>query len=153
MSKCVWQVPVEFSFIKKLNDSSYCKDWLRITPYCGCIKPGKILMYLLSDLISFTLCSSQFNKTIISMNIYLNLILGEKCDIRLEVQLESSLEQLYDILVLHLEGGKDVFITVTGSCQRTCFTTSFASLCRMPMPIRQLTAEQLTNAVSRFDLI
>jgi hypothetical protein len=47
---------------------------------------------------------------------------GEKCDIKLEVfvdkksafKLNSGEDQLYDILVLHLEGGKDIFITVTG---------------------------------------
>lgn len=49
-------------------------------------------------------------------------MLGEKCDIKLEVyvdkktacKLNSGEDKLYDILVLHLEGGKDIFITVTG---------------------------------------
>lgn len=35
------QVPAEFEFIKKLDEATYCKDWLRITPYCGTIDPGK----------------------------------------------------------------------------------------------------------------
>lgn len=81
--------------------------------------------------------------------IFIILLSGEKCDVRLEVQLESPLEQLYDILVLHLEGGKDVFITVTGKCQRTCFTTAFSALCRAPVPIAHLSPEQLAHAVSR----
>lgn len=34
------QVPAVFEFIKKLDDASYCKEWLRITPFSGCIKPG-----------------------------------------------------------------------------------------------------------------
>ncbi|CAG2067646.1 unnamed protein product, partial [Timema podura] len=34
------QVPVTFEFIKKLDDSSYCKDWLNIEPYAGFIMPG-----------------------------------------------------------------------------------------------------------------
>lgn len=34
------QVPVQFEFIKKLDDTSYCKDWLHIEPYTGFIKPG-----------------------------------------------------------------------------------------------------------------
>lgn len=29
-------------------------------------------------------------------------------------KLNSGVDKLYDILVLHLEGGKDIFITVTG---------------------------------------
>lgn len=47
---------------------------------------------------------------------------GEKCDVKLEIyvdkrsscELNSGKDKLYDILVLHLEGGKDIFITVTG---------------------------------------
>jgi hypothetical protein len=47
---------------------------------------------------------------------------GDKCDVYLEVyvdkksayKLNSGEDKLYDILVLHLEGGKDIFITVTG---------------------------------------
>lgn len=49
--------------------------------------------------------------------------LGAKCDITLEVlvdkrsayKMNSGQEKLYNILVLHLEGGKDIFITVTGN--------------------------------------
>lgn len=48
---------------------------------------------------------------------------GDKCDVALEVlvdkrtaaQLNSGADKLYDILVLHLEGGKDLFITITGT--------------------------------------
>lgn len=50
-------------------------------------------------------------------------ILGEKCDTRFEIyvdkrtacKLNSGEDKLYDILILHLEGGKDIFITVTGT--------------------------------------
>lgn len=54
---------------------------------------------------------------------HFSLVVGEKCDVKLEVyvdkksagELNSSEDnKLYDILVLHLEGGKDIFITVTG---------------------------------------
>lgn len=37
-----FKVPVQFEFIKKLDDSSYCKDWLHIEPYTGFIMPGEI---------------------------------------------------------------------------------------------------------------
>lgn len=51
-----------------------------------------------------------------------NIYLGQKCDITLEVlvdkrsayKMNSGQDKLYDILVLHLDGGKDIFITVTG---------------------------------------
>jgi phosphatidylinositol-bisphosphatase len=35
------QVPVHLEFIKKLNDSYICKDWLRIQPISSFISPGK----------------------------------------------------------------------------------------------------------------
>uniref|UniRef100_A0A1Y1K9C3 Rho-GAP domain-containing protein n=1 Tax=Photinus pyralis TaxID=7054 RepID=A0A1Y1K9C3_PHOPY len=104
------QVLAEFEFIKKLDDVSYCKEWLSITPFSGCIKPG------------------------------------EKCDLRLIVNLEQPLESIYDILVLHLIGGKDMFITVSGECQRSCFTTSIATLSRAPVPLLQLTPDQFKHA-------
>lgn len=74
-------------------------------------------------------------------------VLGEKCDVRLEVFLETNLDKLYDILVLHLDGGKDMFITVSADCQRSAFTTSIATLVRIPVPILHLTPEQFKNAV------
>ena len=68
------QVPVQFEFIKKLNDESFCKPWLRVEPSTGFIMPG------------------------------------DKCDIGIEISvdkktagpLNAGLDQLYDILVLHL---------------------------------------------------
>ncbi|XP_014479003.1 PREDICTED: type II inositol 1,4,5-trisphosphate 5-phosphatase [Dinoponera quadriceps] len=104
------QVPVQFEFIKKLDDTNYCKDWLHIEPYTGFIKPG------------------------------------EKCDIKLEVyvdkktacKLNSGEDKLYDILVLHLEGGKDIFITVTGTYERSCFGSSMEALVHISVPIREI---------------
>lgn len=59
------------------------------------------------------------------VHITLYCFIGEKCDIKLEIyvdkksacKLNSGEDKLYDILVLHLEGGKDIFITVTGKCK------------------------------------
>ncbi|XP_030753201.1 inositol polyphosphate 5-phosphatase OCRL [Sitophilus oryzae] len=103
-------VPAEFEFIKKLDEASYCKDWLGILPFCGSINPG------------------------------------EKCDVKLEVNLETDLESIYDILVLHLKGGKDMFITVTGNCQKSCFTQSLSSLVRIRVPIMQSNPQQYNLA-------
>ncbi|XP_051155862.1 inositol polyphosphate 5-phosphatase OCRL [Leptopilina boulardi] len=104
------QVPVKFEFIKKLDDTSYCKDWLKIKPYFGFIEPG------------------------------------EKCDVKLKVlvdkrsacKLNSGEDKLYDILVLHLEGGKDIFVTVTGTYERSCFGSSMEALVHIPVPIREV---------------
>ncbi|KAK7791378.1 hypothetical protein R5R35_007912 [Gryllus longicercus] len=109
------QVPVTFEFIKKLDDSSYCKDWLNIEPFAGFIMPG------------------------------------EKCDIKLEVfvdkksafKLNSGEDKLYDILVLHLEGGKDIFITVTGTYERSCFGSSIEALVYISVPVREIPVGRL----------
>lgn len=111
------QVPVQFEFIKKLDDTSYCKEWLKIEPYTGFIKPG------------------------------------EKSDIQLEVhvdkksacKLNSGEDKLYDILVLHLEGGKDIFITVTGTYQRSCFGSSIEALVHIPVPVREIPVGRLVE--------
>ncbi|RZB39939.1 inositol polyphosphate 5-phosphatase OCRL-1, partial [Asbolus verrucosus] len=120
------QVPAEFEFIKKLDEATYCKDWLRIIPYCGTIDPG-----------SQILITRHFVNAVIS---------GQKCDIKLEVNLERDLEKVYDILVLHLKGGKDMFIIVSGECQKSCFTSSMLTLCRAPVPILRMTDEQWKQA-------
>lgn len=39
------QVPARFIFIKKLDDASYCKDWLHIEPYKCLIAPGNSLIF------------------------------------------------------------------------------------------------------------
>ncbi|XP_078050429.1 oculocerebrorenal syndrome of Lowe isoform X2 [Augochlora pura] len=104
------QVPVQFEFIKKLGDTNYSKDWLDIEPFKGFIKPG------------------------------------EKCDARFEIyvdkrsayKLNSGEDKLYDILILHLEGGKDIFITVTGTYERSCFGASIEALVHIRVPIREV---------------
>merc|ERR1712080_541139 len=71
--------------IKKLNDKTYCKLWLSAKPAKGFVMPG------------------------------------DKCDIDIEIyvnkktagDLNCGHDQLYDILVLHLHGGKDIFITIS----------------------------------------
>ncbi|XP_064473266.1 inositol polyphosphate 5-phosphatase OCRL-like isoform X2 [Ornithodoros turicata] len=109
------QVPVEFSFRNKYDRPSYCKDWLKIVPAIAAIKPG------------------------------------EKCDVALEVcvdkrtawQLNCGEDSLYDILVLHLERGKDIFITVSGTYEPSCYGCSLEALVRVPCPVRELGPEKL----------
>ena len=56
--------------------------------------------------------------TLLSLQKY--IYLGEKCEVNIEIHvdkrtahlLNSGKDKLYDILVLHLLGGKDIFITV-----------------------------------------
>ncbi|CAG0879555.1 unnamed protein product [Cyprideis torosa] len=115
------QVPVRFEFIRKLNEPSFCKPWLKIQPFCDFIKPG------------------------------------EKCDVELEVFvdkktvaiLNSGREQFYDILVLHLEDGKDLFITVKGEYQRTCFGLSLNTLVQLREPIKDVSPGKIVEMEKR----
>lgn len=117
------QVVVQFEFIKKLEESSFCKEWLNVEPYTKCLHPG------------------------------------EKCDVQLEIfvnkksacKMNSGEDQLYDILVLHLDGGKDIFITVTGTYERSCFGSSIEALVHMRLPIREIPAGKLMEFENKRD--
>ena len=116
------QVPVDFAFIKKLNDKAYCKPWLSISPCDHLITPG------------------------------------DKCDVTLEVlvdkktaaNLNSGNDQLYDILVLHLDRGKDIFITITGNYERSSFGASINALVHMNKPFRDVPVAKLIDLESNF---
>ncbi|XP_037117609.1 inositol polyphosphate 5-phosphatase OCRL isoform X1 [Syngnathus acus] len=111
------QVPCHFTFIPKLNDTQYCKSWLRAEPSEGFLEPSETLeiyleVYVTKD--SVTLLNS-----------------GEDC--------------MEDILVLHLDRGKDYFITISGKYLPSCFGTSLETLCRMKKPIREIPITKLID--------
>ncbi|XP_037577610.1 inositol polyphosphate 5-phosphatase OCRL-like [Dermacentor silvarum] len=109
------QVPVEFCFRPKLDNGRYCKEWLRAIPASGAIKPGETCQ------VSLELC----------------------VDKRTAWQLNSASDSLEDILVLHLERGKDIFVTVSGEYEPSCYGCSLEALARIPCPVRELGREQL----------
>uniref|UniRef100_A0A8C1UJY0 phosphoinositide 5-phosphatase n=1 Tax=Cyprinus carpio TaxID=7962 RepID=A0A8C1UJY0_CYPCA len=104
------QVPCTFAFIPKLNDSQYCKPWLRAEPSEGVLDPNE------------------------TMEIFLEVYVS-KDSVTL---LNSGEDNIEDILVLHLDRGKDYFITVAGNYLPCCFGTSLETLCRMKKPIREI---------------
>uniref|UniRef100_A0A671WBW8 phosphoinositide 5-phosphatase n=1 Tax=Sparus aurata TaxID=8175 RepID=A0A671WBW8_SPAAU len=104
------QVPCHFAFIPKLNDSQYCKAWLRAEPSDGFLEPNETL------------------------EIYLEVYVS-KDSVTL---LNSGEDAIEDILVLHLDRGKDYFITISGNYLPSCFGTSLETLCRMKKPIREI---------------
>lgn len=91
-------------------------------------------------------------------------------------KLNSGVDKLYDILVLHLEGGKDIFITVTGmykinlqftiklhillfstkgifffslgNYERSCFGSSLEALVHVSVPVREIPIGKLVELVS-----
>lgn len=82
--------------------------------------------------------------------------LGGSVDIDLEVfvnrstapGLNSGKEMIEDILVLHLERGKDYFISVTGNYLPSCYGTSIQSLCQLREPIQDMPQTTLSKLVS-----
>ncbi len=62
--------------------------------------------------------------------------------------LTSGREKLEDILVLHLEKGKDFFITVSGNYLPSCFGSSLETLVNLHTYIREVPVARLVDLVS-----
>lgn len=62
--------------------------------------------------------------------------------------LNSGEDKIEDILVLHLDRGKDYFLTISGTYLPSCFGTSLEALCRMRRPIREVPVTKLIDLVS-----
>lgn len=62
-------------------------------------------------------------------------------------QLNSGDDKIEDILVLHLEGGKDLFVSVSGNYLPSCFGSSLEALVYMFKPIRDVETAVLIDLV------
>ncbi|XP_078372511.1 inositol polyphosphate 5-phosphatase OCRL-like isoform X3 [Oculina patagonica] len=111
------QVAAQFAFIAKLDETEYCKPWLTVKPYMGIIMPG---------------CTKQ-----VRLTVYV-----DKESAR---AMNSGDEKLEDILVLHLEGGKDFFVSVSGNYLPSVFGSSIEALVRMYGPIRDVPVATLVD--------
>uniref|UniRef100_A0A671S7M3 phosphoinositide 5-phosphatase n=1 Tax=Sinocyclocheilus anshuiensis TaxID=1608454 RepID=A0A671S7M3_9TELE len=80
---------------------------------------------------------------------------GASVDIDLELfvnrstapELNSGQQQLEDILVLHLERGKDYFISITGNYLPSCFGSSLSTLCLLREPIQDMPLDTIRELV------
>lgn len=85
----------------------------------------------------------------------ISYISDETVDISLDVYvskdsvtiLNSGEDKIEDILVLHLDRGKDYFLTISGNYLPSCFGTSLEALCRMKRPIREVPVTKLIDLV------
>lgn len=109
------QVPCQFEFIQKPNEPTYCKPWLTANPPKGFIAQGA------------------------SVDIELEVFVNRST----APELNSGKEEIEDILVLHLERGKDYFISVTGNYLPSCYGSSIHSLCQLREPIQDMPQETL----------
>ena len=62
--------------------------------------------------------------------------------------LNSGADVIEDILVLHLEGGKDLFVSVYGTYLPSCFGSSIEALVHNTKPIRDVSTDLLIDLVS-----
>uniref|UniRef100_A0A803YM26 phosphoinositide 5-phosphatase n=1 Tax=Meleagris gallopavo TaxID=9103 RepID=A0A803YM26_MELGA len=111
------QVPCQFEFISKPDEVTYCKEWLIANPSKGFLLPGS------------------------EITIELELFVNKSTATRLN----SGEEKLEDILVLHLDRGKDYFLSVTGNYLPSCFGSPIHTLCYMREPIQDMSAESIRN--------
>ena len=65
------------------------------------------------------------------VTVYLSLLI-EMSDVALLQRLNKGEERLDDILVLHVEGGRDIFLPVSGTWMQSCFGRSLQELVMIP---------------------
>ncbi|XP_031450763.1 type II inositol 1,4,5-trisphosphate 5-phosphatase isoform X1 [Phasianus colchicus] len=111
------QVPCQFEFISKPDEVTYCKEWLIANPSKGFLLPG--------------------SEITIELELFVNKSTA--------THLNSGEEKLEDILVLHLDRGKDYFLSVTGNYLPSCFGSPIHTLCHMREPIQDMSAESIRN--------
>ncbi|XP_069080080.1 type II inositol 1,4,5-trisphosphate 5-phosphatase isoform X3 [Pleurodeles waltl] len=109
------QVACQFEFINKLDEPRYCKPWLIANPSKGFLMQG--------------------SETVIELELFVNKSTA--------TLLNSGQDAIEDILVLHLDGGKDFFLSVSGSYLPSCFGASIQTLCYMKEPIRDMPAAKI----------
>ncbi|XP_069478761.1 type II inositol 1,4,5-trisphosphate 5-phosphatase isoform X2 [Ambystoma mexicanum] len=109
------QVACQFEFINKLDEHRYCKPWLIANPSKGFLMQG--------------------SEIVIELELFVNKSTA--------TQLNSGQDVIEDILVLHLDGGKDFFLSVSGNYLPSCFGSSIQTLCYMREPIRDMTADTI----------
>uniref|UniRef100_A0ACB8FQZ7 Uncharacterized protein n=2 Tax=Sphaerodactylus townsendi TaxID=933632 RepID=A0ACB8FQZ7_9SAUR len=112
---CNGPVPCQFEFINKPSEDTYCKPWLIAKPNKG---------FLLPD-----------SKLVIELELFVN-----KSTV---TALNSGEDKLDDILVFHLDRGKDYFLSVSGNYLTSCFGCPIQALCFMKEPIREMLPEAI----------
>lgn len=114
------RVPAEIRFIPKLDEQSFAPAWLWLSPPMSMLMPGERLTVMLTCLI----------------------------DDRLSLDVQSGRLRLDDILILHLENGKDFFISVQAQFLGTAFGLPLSVLLRLPEPIRHYKHSDISAVLS-----
>jgi len=102
------QVVVRYRFIPKFDERTVCPPWLQVSPLFGMLVPGERVQLRFRVLVDATSAP----------------------------QLNGGDGQLSDVLILHLENGKDMFVGVAASYLVSAFGSSLSYLTRFPGPVR-----------------
>ncbi|XP_066494262.1 type II inositol 1,4,5-trisphosphate 5-phosphatase isoform X2 [Tiliqua scincoides] len=108
-------VPCQFEFINKPGEDAYCKLWLAANPSKG---------FLLPD-----------SEVVVELELFVNKSTATR--------LNSGEDKLEDILVLHLDRGKDYFLPVSGNYLPSCFGSPLQTLSYMREPIQDMLPETI----------
>ena len=106
----VGKVLVEYSFARNPISNLVCKPWLLIDPPAGIVDPGS------------------------TQEIMLTVVVGADT----APALNTGEEILEDILILHLENGRDHFISISGNYLASCFGNNLEHLVTIPGPLRSI---------------
>ncbi|XP_055373061.1 type II inositol 1,4,5-trisphosphate 5-phosphatase [Condylostylus longicornis] len=115
-------LPVKFSFKPKseVDKKKICEDWLTVEPQKGHLITGT------------------------SLSIRIKLTVDSRFVNHLHNKQKNSVGKIpLDILVLHVEDGRDIFITIMGEYKASCFGFSVETLCRIERPIAEYTFKEL----------
>lgn len=97
-------------FVPKLDEKFPCKRWISLNPDYGMLLPNE--------------------EADISISIIIDTVTADA--------LNSGKDVLEDIIVLRIENGRDIFITVKATYARSCFGMSLEQLVCTMQPIRSL---------------
>ncbi|XP_022100456.1 inositol polyphosphate 5-phosphatase OCRL-1-like isoform X2 [Acanthaster planci] len=111
----VGQVNTVAKFVNKLDDKHFCKGWLKVEPVEVFLMPG--------DTVEFSIVVQVDKSSAAALN--------------------SGEDNLEDILVFHLDNGKDYYITVSGNYIPSSFGSSIEALVQMHGPIGEMTPKEV----------
>ncbi|KAH8387640.1 hypothetical protein KR093_008475, partial [Drosophila rubida] len=126
-NNCPQQVDFKFK-VKDAPLNDICEKWLQVEPRSDSLMIDSVRSIQLRMLVDPKSITGLLKKICQTRG---------KCD--------------FDILILHVKSGRDIFITVTGEYQPCCFGLSMETMCRTNRPISEYKQEeikQLMNDVS-----
>lgn len=118
-------LPVHFEFrCKDGKGNNICENWLKVEPTQGELITGDSLSIRIKLLIDTSAAWRMHRK-----------------------QRDSGAKIPLDILVLHVDNGRDIFITIFGEYRPSCFGFSVETLIRLPKPVHELELPELMAIV------